>query len=141
LNPSDPEAQNALAAARDRLTEDADKMLEQGLQLAQEGQTAQAHLLFKQAIELVPMDDRAWVGCAITADNLSSKMSYLNQALQLNPNNAEAQEMQRILTGFSGSPKKAGWGISTIVIRAVIILLIVAAIAAAIIFLPPLLPQ
>ncbi|HZQ05824.1 MAG TPA: hypothetical protein VFD70_04540, partial [Anaerolineae bacterium] len=109
LAPGDPEIQVALAEAREKLSNEANKLLEEGEHLAQTGRTAQAHLMFKHVIELAPLDDRAWLGCARTADNLPSKISYLNQALEINPQNPEAQDLYRNLSNFMDMGDKAGW--------------------------------
>src|SRR5581483_6066145 len=103
------EVRRALAESRDQLNAEANRLLEDGLHLAHSGRTAQAHLLFKHAIELAPLDDRAWLGCARTADNLPSKLSYLKQALQINPQNAEAQDLYRTLNNLMGTGKKEHW--------------------------------
>lgn len=112
LAPGDPEVRRALAGARDQLNAEANRLLEEGLHLAHSGRTAQAHLLFKHAVELAPLDDRAWLGCARTADNLPSKLSYLKQCLQINPANTEAQDLYRILTNFMGTGKRERWAIT-----------------------------
>src|SRR5581483_10679886 len=109
LAPDDPEIQNALAEARAKLSNEANEFLEEASHLAETGRTAQAHLMFKHVIELAPLDDRAWLGCARTADNLPAKLSYLNQALQINPQNAEAQDLYRTLNNLMGTGKKEHW--------------------------------
>ena len=47
--------------------------------------------MFKQATELDPQNDRAWLGCARTADDWHATSEYARQALQINPENDEAR--------------------------------------------------
>ena len=91
VNPDSVPAQAALAVAQDRLKADAQKMVEQARALQQSGQRAEAHAMFKQATELDPQNDRAWLGCARTADDWHATSEYARQALQINPENDEAR--------------------------------------------------
>lgn len=104
LSPNDEEIQTALADAREHLTADANRLLEEALELEEAGKMGEAHECFKQVIELTPLDDRAWLGCARTTEDLPSKLSSLNQALQINRGNVEAQELYRRLAESGGEP-------------------------------------
>lgn len=107
LEPSNATARAEWEAAKHELKAQANRLLERGQHSELHNDLAEAHLLFKQAVDLDPTDDRAWVGCARTADDLVAKLSYLRQALKLNPRNQEAKELHSILSNFvDGAPRE-----------------------------------
>lgn len=109
-DPSHIPARTELEAAKQDLKVEANRLLERGARSEEQNDLAEAHLLFKQAIDLDPTDDRAWLGCARTADDLVAKLSYLQQTLKVNPRNEEAKEMYRLLSSFVDSAPKERWG-------------------------------
>lgn len=139
LDPGNEESQAELALAKERVREESHRMLDDGMRLTHSGQTAQAHLLFKHAVELDPRDDRAWLGCARTADNLPAKMSYLKQSLELNPDSAEAKDLYRIMNTFVSSTERPRWGLGRVNSKAVYIGLMMFLVAISIVILPRLL--
>ena len=91
INPGSLQAQAELRAAQGRLKGDAQKMVEQAKALQANAQRAEAHAMFKQAAELDPQNDRAWLGCARTAGDWRETSEYAKRALQINPENDEAR--------------------------------------------------
>lgn len=109
LSPS-RELRGELAIARLNLQEHAYLLLEEGTTGSDPERMARAHALFKHATTIDPSDERAWLGCARTADNLVEKLSYLEQARKLNPQSKQAQELYAILGSFVKDEPTERWG-------------------------------
>ncbi len=103
------EVRGELAIARQRLQEQAYALLEEGMSKSDAARMAEAHELFKYATTLDPNDERAWMGCARTADNLVEKLSYLRKVQELNPQNKDARELFAILGSFVESEARERW--------------------------------
>lgn len=103
------ELRGELAVARQNLQEHAYMLLEEGMAQSDPERMAQAHALFQYAVTLDPNDERAWLGCARTADNLVEKMSYLKRVRQLNPHNKDAGEMYGIMGSFLTAEPTERW--------------------------------
>lgn len=113
INPNNPAAREAAAPAKRGLKEEADLLVEQGQALVQSGSMAEAHLLFKRAIQFDPHNDDAWLGCARSAESLPAKLSYVKQALELDPGNQEARDLLHNITSFMGSRERERRSAST----------------------------
>jgi tetratricopeptide (TPR) repeat protein len=107
------ELRGELAIARQNLQEYAYTLLDEGTAQSDPERMARAHQLFRQAVELDPGDERAWLGCARTADNLVEKMQYLERALKINPQNKEAQELRVIIGSFVHDEPKERWSLKS----------------------------
>ena len=81
-------------------------MVEEGNTLLQAGKRTEAHAAFKQATELDPRNDRAWSGCARTADDWSAMSEFAKRALEINPDNEEARG-PFAATGNTAEPARA----------------------------------
>jgi tetratricopeptide (TPR) repeat protein len=103
------ELRGELALARQALQEHAYALLEEGTSQSNPQRMAEAHALFKQATTIDPTDERAWLGCARTADNLVEKMSYLEQARRLNPQSKQVRDLYTILGSFVHDEPKERW--------------------------------
>ncbi|MBI4786679.1 MAG: AAA family ATPase [Chloroflexi bacterium] len=97
IDPQDSLAQSALAETKERLRLEAMRLVQEGLTLQRDGNRAQARQQFKRAVELDPMNDLAWLGCARTADSCDVAFILAKRALEINPNNQEAIELNRLL--------------------------------------------
>jgi chromosome partitioning protein len=106
INPNNPAALEAAAPAKRGLKEEAFHLVERGTTLMQIGSMAEAHLLFKRAIQLDPLNDTAWLGCANSSENLPAKLSFVKQALEVNPKNPDARGLYRSITGFMATPER-----------------------------------
>lgn len=103
------ETRSELGLARLRLQEEAYRRLEENNNNSDPERIKQIHRLFRQAAEIDPADDRAWVGCARTTDNLVDKIYFLKQALKINPDNKEAQQLGKIIGAFAGAEPRERW--------------------------------
>jgi tetratricopeptide (TPR) repeat protein len=97
INPHNALAQAALTTAKEQLKDQAMRLVEEASAALRSGNRAQAHSVFRRAIEADPQNDRAWLGCAQTSDDLRAVSGFLKHALDINPQNSEAQEMYRDL--------------------------------------------
>ncbi len=97
INPDNALAQAALTTAKEQLKDQAMRLVEEASAALRSANRAQAHTVFRRAIEADPQNDRAWLGCAQTSDDLRAVSGFLKHALDINPQNSEAQEMYRDL--------------------------------------------
>lgn len=111
LNPNHQGALALTASTRKGLKDEALRLVEYGTNLVKSRSLAEAQLVFKQAIELDPLNDRAWLGCAHSAENLPAKLSFVKQALEINPRNPEAHDLFRIMTSFVGATETVHWSL------------------------------
>ncbi|HEX7588493.1 MAG TPA: hypothetical protein VF478_09285, partial [Anaerolineae bacterium] len=82
-----------MAAAHERLKAESQKMVQAGEAMLLNGQRADAHAAFVQAINLDAQNDAGWVGCARTAESPRAAVDFAKHALQINPGNAEARRL------------------------------------------------
>lgn len=80
-----------LATDLQMLKRDAELFYLQGLQCSREGNRAGATLALRQAISLNPLHEHAWLRLSDTLDDPHEIAVCLQVALQINPNNAQAQ--------------------------------------------------
>jgi chromosome partitioning protein len=106
IQPNHRGALEATDSAKQALKDEARRLVEQGTGLVQAGSMTEAQLQFKRAIELDPLNDSAWLGCAHSAENLPAKLSSVKQALDINPRNPEARDLYRIMTSFMGGTER-----------------------------------
>lgn len=139
LKPS-RELRGELAIARQNLQEHAYTLLEDGTSQNDPEQMSKAHLLFKHAVTLDPSDERAWLGCARTADNLVEKMSYLERARKLNPKNKQTIELYTILGSFVNGEPKERWDFQKAKMPGLILVLVLIGLVSVFIALPWILP-
>ncbi len=93
LDPSNEQVQGELRMARLRALSQASNLTQEGEALMQVGETAKAHARFEQAVELDPDNERAWIGCARTTEDLERALEYVQQALRIAPESREAREL------------------------------------------------
>lgn len=68
-----------------------------GKSAARQGDRAQAHDLFRQAVEIDPYHEQVWLWLASVVDNDEDKRVCFENVLQLNPSNPTArQHLQRL---------------------------------------------
>ncbi len=108
LNPT-RETRSELKLAQLRLQEQAYRLLEENENNSDPDRMRHAHRLFRQAAELDPSDDRVWLGCARSTDNLIDKINFLKHALKLNPQNKQAYELAQILGAFAITEPGERW--------------------------------
>jgi chromosome partitioning protein len=108
LNPS-RELRGELAIAKQHLQEEANSLLDEGVAKSNPKRLAEANRMFKYAATIDPNDERAWIGCARTADNLVDKLNYLRRVQELNPQNKDARELFAILGSFVQSEARERW--------------------------------
>lgn len=109
INPSNTAALAAAPPAKKGMKEEAFHLVERARSLIRSGCMAEAHLMFKRAIQLDPANETAWLGCAQTSENLPAKLSFVKQALEINPKNQDAHNLYRNISGFMGSGEKDRW--------------------------------
>ncbi len=90
-------AQQVLAQAQARQRDQVQRILDQAAALERDQERERACALYRQATELDPENDRAWVGCATTAADERQGLEYARRALQINPENEKANELARTL--------------------------------------------
>jgi chromosome partitioning protein len=93
IHPDSALAESAMAAVQERLKDEAKKMIEAGGAMLLNGQRADAHAAFLQAINLDPQNDSGWVGCARSAESRRAGTDYAKHAVQINPDNADARQL------------------------------------------------
>ena len=69
----------------------AQQLLRQGIAASRAGQSQDAKRLLRQAIELDPDNESAWLWLSGVVDSLSERQHCLEQVLRLNPGNAHAR--------------------------------------------------
>ncbi len=79
--------------ARQRMKTQAFAQVEEAEAKMHQGDKAGAYSLFRQAAQLDPQNERAWLGSARTAEDMDDALEFVEQALELNPSNAEAHEL------------------------------------------------
>ncbi|MGB8648013.1 MAG: AAA family ATPase [Anaerolineae bacterium] len=97
LDQENVQVQQELATARARLKADAQALVDEGMRLIAQGANERAHALFQQAAQMDPQNDRAWIGCARTTNDLEEALGYVERALKINPSNTEARELHQWL--------------------------------------------
>ncbi len=100
----------ALTATKEELRRQGEHAVEGASECLQAGDIAEAHTMFRQAIMLNPLDVRAWLGCARTADNVPERVSFAKQALKLDPSNPDARDVLMLTSTFLRRSNKERWG-------------------------------
>lgn len=67
------------------------KLLQQGAAAARVGERDAAQEAFRQATELAPESEEAWLGLAGAVESLAEKRACFQRVLAINPHNADAQ--------------------------------------------------
>jgi chromosome partitioning protein len=93
LAPEDVQVSAELASAEQRLKAEASTLIAEATELMRVGSKEQAFARFSQATETDPSNEYAWIGCARTSEDLDVALEFVQQALQINPSNAEAREL------------------------------------------------
>ena len=119
INPNNAAALEAAAPAKRGMKENAVHLVERGNILIQSGNMAEAHLLFTRAIQLDPQNDSAWLGCARSTESLPAKLSFVKQALEINPRNNDARALNHSIARFMGSTEGDRWSPVRSALRAV----------------------
>ncbi len=132
------EAESPAAAnpVKEDLKREAARLVDKAASALQAGDLIQAHSLFKQAVVLNPLDPKAWVGCARTADNLPAKISFAKQALKIDPNNAEAKDVLLLTSTFMRMSVRERWALPATSIASVSLGVVMALIFASLVLLP-----
>lgn len=68
------------------------RMLQAGVKAAQEGSRSEARSLLLQVVEAAPDNENAWLWLASISDYPEELLVFLNNVLNINPNNARALE-------------------------------------------------
>jgi chromosome partitioning protein len=97
INPVNVQAETVLAVAKQRVKKDAAWLVEEARTLARTGDNVRALALFKDATELDPSNDRAWLGCAQTTQDWRVAFRYVKRALEVNPESAEARKLYHLM--------------------------------------------
>ena len=72
-------------------------LLQEGISAFQAGDRAKAHDLLSEVVKLDPTNEQAWYYLAASETDPALRKSYLEQVLEINPDNAKAREvLQRI---------------------------------------------
>jgi chromosome partitioning protein len=121
-NPENAETRREMDRVRERMKAKAFALVENAESTARQGETAKAHTLFEQALELDSKNERAWLGLARTSDDPRAALRYVERVLQINPENVQARE----LYGWLFEPMPARFQITPL--RVVSILLAIAVI-------------
>lgn len=122
LDPGNPIAQQGLERVSGELVEQCAALVLEGEDLLRQGFHSQAHTLFQQAVEMDAQNERAWIGLARTTDDFEESLTYVQRALQINPENAEARE----LYSWLWQPSQSGFQFTTR--HLLFVLLVIAAI-------------
>lgn len=69
------------------------KLLQGALKAARSGQMELAQRAFREALKIDPRNETAWVGLATITESEPDKLRILKKVLELNPQNAQAQQM------------------------------------------------
>jgi tetratricopeptide (TPR) repeat protein len=83
---------------------EAETLVEQGIAALQAGNKAEAKRLFTQALNNDTYNDKAWYWLAHTLDDPKKQLEYLDGALKINPQNADALALkEKILSASQAS--------------------------------------
>lgn len=93
LNPENSQSLQSNEVATQQLQAQILTLVLDGESMSHKGMRAQARARFEQVLELDPKNERAYIGLARTSENTDESLWYVQQALKLNPNNAEAREI------------------------------------------------
>ncbi len=88
-------------------------MIREGEQALAQGDMARANQLFVRATEISPRNENAWLGRARATSDIDEALTCLEQALAINPNNAQAREartfyrVRKLREGMRKTPETA----------------------------------
>ncbi len=68
-------------------------MLQEGIAAFQAGDRAKAHELLSEVVKVDPENEQAWYYLAASESDPTLRKQYLEQVLEINPNNAKAREV------------------------------------------------
>jgi Tol biopolymer transport system component len=77
-------------------------LLRQGIELAREGNKAEARKRFEQALEIDDRNEKAWYWLAGVVPTREERLFALSQVLQINPNNEKAKQALEQLEAKGG---------------------------------------
>lgn len=144
IDAANPQAQAALASARERLKRESIDLVEDGAKLVREGKRIEAQAMYKQAVELDPSNELGWLGLAHTAEDYGVMRDFARRAFEINPQNSEARELAILLwkpetdRPVSAKRPSSSSGRKWIVVALVIVvvaLVVIAVVAALFVFL------
>lgn len=98
-------AKAALSQIVPRAKNAAQRLIDEGIAAKRAGDTEKARLLFSQATELDPQNDRGWLERVRIAGDFQSAARVAKQALEANPDNEQARELCQVL--YDPGNKKA----------------------------------
>jgi tetratricopeptide (TPR) repeat protein len=97
LDPDNAEVTFELEKAKERVRSQSATLVEAARTMARKGERDKAYEIFLTAAELDPQNDLAWLGCAHMTGVQRSALKFAEKALQANPGNEEAKNLQRWL--------------------------------------------
>lgn len=81
------------------------KLLQGALKAARSGQMELAQRAFREVLKIEPRNETAWLGLATITESEHDKLRILKKVLELNPENAQAQQMlARLIPAEEESP-------------------------------------
>jgi len=83
---------------------DLNAQLQQAIALAQEGRTAEARSILEAIVAANPNQEIAWLWLATVSGSVDERITFLERALALNPNNPTSQQAYQRLTGRAYMP-------------------------------------
>ncbi len=78
-------------------------MLQEGIAAFQAGDRAKAHDLLLEVVKVDPENEQAWYYLAASESNTELRKQYLEQVLEINPNNAKAREVLNRIKAREGA--------------------------------------
>lgn len=85
---------------------DLSQQLQEAIALAQAGRRDEARDLLKAIVAADPTQELAWLWLASVSGSRAERITYLERALALNPDNPTSQQAYRELTGRSTPPPR-----------------------------------
>ncbi len=94
LDPGNREIETELATAHERLRAAAVALVDEAQAINHQGDRLRAFAMFQRATQMDPRNDRAWLGCARTTEDMEQALAFTDRALEINPMNTEARELR-----------------------------------------------
>ncbi|WP_119072483.1 PD40 domain-containing protein [Aggregatilinea lenta] len=89
------------------MAQDPQSLLREAIQAAQHGNPTAARLMLEQVIGIEPENELAWIWLATVAETNAQRKTYLTRVLEINPNNARAQQALAKLQSSASTPRRA----------------------------------